>query len=491
VSLRLIMVEIRTRQVEIRTRQCRVPTINHGRETALPCPLYHSGAAGIDITLRLYSIQKTPMKTRRSPKSLMPTSRRRKRRISLLEIFLMAIETLWSNKVRSGLTMLGVIIGISSVIAITSIGQGVQKATELRIEALGTNILQVSAAAAKTGGISQGAGSASTLTWEDAQAIAKQVPAATAVSAFLYRPNIQVVRGNVNISTTAIGTDLNFPVVRNVQPELGSFFRQQDLDAAKAVVVIGAKVRDDLFAPSETAIGSDIRIQGKRYSVVGVMERKGSVGLQDMNDMVYLPLTNMSAQIVGNNALTGVAINGFWLQSSNADQLESAQFQVTNVLRLRHNIRPPKEDDFLVTNEVDLIKTFTSIMGSLTLMIGAIAGISLVVGGIGIANIMLVSVMERTREIGLRKAVGATSGAILNQFLMEAIVISIIGGAIGIGLGIALAFTAATLFKFPFVVPLWSVVVGFGLSLIVGVLAGGIPARNAAKLDPILALHGE
>ena len=424
-------------------------------------------------------------------KSLLRPSRRHKRKISLLEIFLMAVETLWSNKIRSGLTMLGVIIGISSVIAITSIGQGVQRATELRIEALGTNILQVSAAAARTGGISQGAGSASTLTWEDAQAIAKQVPAATAVSAFLYRPGIQVVRGNVNISVTAIGTDLNVPAVRNIKPELGTFFRQQDLDIANAVVVIGAKVRDDLFAASETAIGSDIRIQGKRYRVVGVMERKGAVGLQDLNDMVYLPLTNMSAEIVGNNALTGVAINGFWLKSSNPDQLEAAEFQVTNVLRLRHNIRPPEKDDFTVTNEVDLIKTFTNIMGLLTLMVTAIAGISLVVGGIGIANIMLVSVMERTREIGLRKAVGATSGAILNQFLMESIVISIIGGAIGIGLGIALAFTAATLFKFPFVVPLWSVVVGFGLSLIVGVLAGGIPARNAAKLDPILALHGE
>jgi putative ABC transport system permease protein len=186
-----------------------------------------------------------------------------------------------------------------------------------------------------------------------------------------------------------------------------------------------------------------------------------------------------------------VAINGFWLQASNPDQLEAAQFQVTNVLRLRHNIRPPKEDDFRVTNEVDLIKTFTDIMSSLTLMVTAIAGISLVVGGIGIANIMLVSVMERTREIGLRKAVGATSGAILNQFLMESIVISSIGGAIGIGLGVAIAFAAATAFKFPFVVSLLSVVVGFILSLIVGVLAGGIPARNAAKLDPILALHGD
>ena len=432
-------------------------------------------------------------------KSLLRPSRRSKRKISLLEIFLMAVETLWSNRVRSGLTMLGVIIGISSVIAITSIGQGVQRATELRIEALGTNILQVSAAAARTGGISQGAGSASTLTWEDARSIAKQVPAATAVSAFLYRPGVQVVRGNVNISINAIGTDLNFPAVRNVKPQLGTFFRQQDLDIAKAVVVIGAKVRDDLFAPSETAIGSDIRIQGKRYRVVGVMERKGAVGLQDMNDVVYLPLTNMSAEIVGNNALTGVAINGFWVKASNPDQLEAAEFQVTNVLRLRHNIRPPKEDDFTVTNEVDLIKTFTNIMGLLTLMVGAlaepigtiIAGISLIVGGIGIANIMLVSVMERTREIGLRKAVGATSGAILNQFLMKSIVISSIGGAIGIGLGVAIAFATATIFKFPFVVSLLSVVVGFVLSLIVGVLAGGIPARNAAKLDPILALHGD
>ncbi|MEH1807058.1 MAG: ABC transporter permease [Nostoc sp.] len=403
----------------------------------------------------------------------------------------MAVETLWSNRIRSGLTMLGVIIGISSVIAITSIGQGVQKSTESSIAALGTNILQVSAAAARTGGISQGAGSASTLTWEDAQAIAKQVPAATAVSAFLYRPSVQVVRGNVNISITAIGTDLNFPDVRNVRPELGIFFQQQDLDTAKAVVVIGAKVLDDLFAASETAIGSDIRIQGKRYRVVGVMERKGAVGLQDTNNMVYLPLTNMSAEIVGNNALTGVAINGFWVKASNPDQLEAAEFQVANVLRLRHDIRLPKEDDFTVTNEVDLIKTFTSIMGSLTLMVGAIAGISLVVGGIGIANIMLVSVMERTREIGLRKAVGATGGAILNQFLMESIVISSIGGAIGIGLGVALAFATATIFKFPFVVSLLSVVVGFVLSLIVGVLAGGIPARNAAKLDPILALRGD
>jgi putative ABC transport system permease protein len=430
------------------------------------------------------------MKTKRPPKALLRRSRRPKRRTSLLEVLLMAIETLWSNKIRSTLTMLGVIIGISSVITITSIGQGVQKATELQIEALGTNLLQVSAASVRTGGISQGSGSAA-LTWEDAQAVSKQVPAATAVSAFLQRSNIQIVRGDINISTTALGTDLNLPMVRNIKTQLGTFFSQEDLDTAKPVVILGSKVRDDLFKPAENSIGADIRIRGKRYIVIGVMESKGSIGGQDADDIVYLPLTNMSAEIVGNNSLTGTAINGFWLQSSNADQLEAAQYQVTNVLRLRHNIRPPKEDDFRVTNQVDIIKTFTNIMGSLTMMVTAIAGISLVVGGIGVANIMLVSVMERTREIGLRKAVGATSGSILNQFLMEAIVISSIGGLIGIALGIGLAFATATIFKFPFVVSIWSVVLGFVLSLIVGVLAGGIPARNAAKLDPILALHGD
>ncbi len=249
------------------------------------------------------------------------------------------------------------------------------------------------------------------------------------VAAVLQRSNIQIVRGDINIATTVVGTDLNYPAMKNIQPQLGAFFRQEDLDNAKPVVVLGAKVRDDLFAPSETAIGTDIRIRGKRYHVIGVMEAKGSMGPQNLDDVVYVPLTSMSGQIVGNNALSGVAINAFWVESSDADQLEAAQFQVTNVLRLRHHLRPPKLDDFTITNQVDIINTFTNIVGSFTLMVGAlakpigtiIAGISLVVGGIGIANIMLVSVMERTREIGLRKAVGATSGAILDQFLIEAL----------------------------------------------------------------------
>lgn len=413
------------------------------------------------------------------------------RGVSLMEVLIMSVETLWNNKLRTCLTMLGVIIGISSVITITSVGQGVQRSTELQIEALGTNVMMVSAGAARTGGISQGAGSASTLTWEDAQAIAQQVPAAKSVAAFLQRGGIQVVRGDTNISTTLLGTDLNYPVMKNIQPQLGLFFSQGDLDAARPVAFLGSKVRDELFNADEAVIGADVRIRGSRYTVLGVAEAKGLSGGQDLDDVIYIPLTNMSSQIVGNNALTGVAINGFWLEAIDGDQLNSAQFQVTNILRLRHGIHPSAVDDFRIINLLDIISTFSSVMESLTLMVGAIAGISLVVGGIGIANIMLVSVMERTREIGIRKAVGATSADILSQFLTESIVISTVGGGIGIGLGIGFAFAAATIFKFPFIVPLWSIGAGFSLSFIVGILAGGIPARNAAKLDPITALHSE
>ncbi len=364
------------------------------------------------------------------PKSQSTKRSLRKRKVSFSQILIMSIETLWGNKLRTGLTMLGVIIGIASVIAITSIGQGVQKSTELQIQALGTNVMLVTAGAARTSGISQGVGSASTLTWEDAKAIAIQVPAAKSVTAFLQRGGIQVVRGNTNIATVLIGADLNLPAIRNIQAQVGLFFSQADLDAGKPVAFLGSKVRDQLFSSGESVIGADLRIRGKRYTVVGVAAPKGSAGGQDLDDVIYIPLTNMSAQIVGNISLTGVAINGFWLEASDPDQLESAQFQVTNILRLRHRIRPPIRDDFRITNLVDIISTFSNVMGSLTLMVGAIAGISLVVGGIGIANIMLVSVMERTREIGIRKAVGATGRDVLRQFLTESILISMIGGVI-------------------------------------------------------------
>lgn len=411
-------------------------------------------------------------------------------KVSLLEVLTMALEALWSNRLRTCLTMLGVIIGISSVIMVTSVGQGVQKATEQQIQSLGTNVMLVLAGAARYGGISQGAGSAGTLTWEDAQAIAKQVPAAEGVTAYLQRSG-QVVYGDRNVSTFILGVDLNYPSVKEIQPQEGQFFSKEDLDLAQPVVVLGSKVRNDLFTGTEPAIGASIRIQSGRYRVIGVMEAKGSVGGQDQDDRVYIPLTNMSSRIVGNSAINGTAINGLWIKAKDEIQLEAAQFQVTNLLRVRHNIYPPAPDDFRISNQIDIINAFSSVVGLFTVLVGAIAGISLVVGGIGIANIMLVSVVERTREIGIRKAVGATNSAILSQFLAEAVLVSLAGGAIGISFGIALAFAASSIFKFPFVISVWSAVAGLALALTVGLVAGVIPARNAARLDPIAALRSD
>ena len=411
-------------------------------------------------------------------------------RVSLLEVLTMSIEALWSNRLRTGLTMLGVIIGIASVITVTSVGQGVQKATEQQIQALGTNVILVLTGVARTGGISQGSGTASTVTWEDAKAIARQAPAAQGVTAYLQR-GVQVVYQGENNSTSLLGTDLNYPDVKNIHPQEGRFYSQEELNAAKPVAVLGSTVRDELFGANGTAIGAQIRVRSELYTVIGVMETKGSVGGQDQDDRIYVPLTNMSARIVGNNSLKGIAVSGFWVQAKDAAGLDAAQFQVTNLLRIRHNIYPPQQDDFRLTNQADIINAFSNIVGLFTVMVSAIAGISLVVGGIGIANIMLVSVVERTREIGVRKAVGATNSAVLSQFLTEAVMVSIAGGAIGIGLGIGIAFGAATLFQFPFIISTWSIVAGFGLSFIIGLVAGVIPARNAAQLDPIAALRSE
>lgn len=432
----------------------------------------------------------------------------RLRPISMLEILSIASQALWSNRLRTFLTMLGVIIGIASVIAITSIGQGVQKATEQQIQSLGTNVLQIFPSAARTGGISQGVGSSSTLTWEDARAIQKEVKAAQVVSAYLQRPS-QVVSGQDNHSTNLVGIDLNYLAARNTQLTQGRFFTQEEMDTAAPVAILGATLLNDLFGSDGQPIGEQIRIQGNSYKIVGVFEPKGAEGSIDRDDQVFIPLSNMSSRIVGNNSLNGTAVSGIYVKVigtmpckgracddrpvavNNQEQMKLAEFQVSNLLRLRHHLTSTQANDFSIRSQTDAVNTFTTIVGLFTVMVTAIAGISLIVGGIGIANIMLVSVIERTREIGIRKAVGATNYAILQQFLFESILISLIGGAIGMGFGISTAFGTALVFKFPFVVSVGSVVGGFGLSLIVGLLAGLIPARNAARLDPIIALRSD
>jgi putative ABC transport system permease protein len=427
----------------------------------------------------------------RLPLRIKPSKRRRT--VPVTEILSMSIEALWSNKLRTVLTMLGVIIGIASVIAITSVGQGVQKATEQQIQSLGTDVLQIFPGSARSGGISQGVGSSSALTWQDAKAIQENAPTADVVSAYLQRPG-QVVYEQTNHSSNIVGIDLNYQKARNTNLTQGRFFTQEEMDNATPVVVLGPTVKDELFGTGRDAVepmGKKLQIQRNSYEIIGVFEKKGSEGSMDRDDQVFIPLTNMSSRIVGNNAIKGFAVNGIYVKIDHQEQSEAAQFQIVNLLRQRHNLDASQSDDFSIRNRTDIVNTFTSVVSLFTVMVVAIAGISLVVGGIGIANIMLVSVIERTREIGVRKAVGATNAAILNQFLTESIVIATAGGGIGIGLGIAIAFGSATLFNFPFVVSIWSMICGVGLSLIVGLLAGVVPARNAAQLDPIAALRSD
>jgi putative ABC transport system permease protein len=423
------------------------------------------------------------------PRRMSPTTKRA-HPVAVLEIIGMAIEALWGNKLRTGLTMLGVIIGITSVIAITSIGQGVQKATEQQIQSLGADVLQVFPSAARTGGISQGLGSSSTLTWEDAQAIQGNAPSVQVVSAYLQRPG-QAVAGQDNHSTNIVGIDMNYLEARNTQLTQGRFFTQEEMDQATPVAILGSTVLDELFEGDSNAVGSQLRIQGNSYEIIGVFEPKGSEGSIDRDDQVFVTLTNMSTRIVGNNALNGVSVNGMYVKAIASDQLEEVESQVTNLLRLRHNLESSQSDDFSIRNQTDVAKTFSTVVGLFTVMVVAIASISLIVGGIGIANIMLVSVVERTREIGIRKAVGATHGAILSQFLAESIVISLAGGCLGMALGIAIAWGSAMALQFPFVISVWSMVSGVVLSFVVGLLAGVIPARNAARLDPIAALRSD
>jgi putative ABC transport system permease protein len=310
------------------------------------------------------------------------------------------------------------------------------------------------------------------------------------VSAYLQRPG-QAVAGQNNHSTNIVGIDMNYMDARNTQLTQGRFFTQEEMDQATPMAILGSTVLDELFEGDSHAVGSQLRIQGNSYEIIGVFEPKGSEGSIDRDDQVFVTLTNMSSQIVGNNALNGVSVNGMYVKAIASDQLEAVETQVTNLLRLRHNLEPSQSDDFSIRNQTDVAKTFSTVVGLFTVMVVAIASISLVVGGIGIANIMLVSVVERTREIGIRKAVGATHGAILNQFLAESIVISLAGGCLGMALGIAIAWGAAATLQFPFVISVESMVSGVVLSFVVGLLAGVIPARNAARLDPIAALRSD
>ena len=402
-----------------------------------------------------------------------------------VESILIALEGLKANKLRSILTMLGIIIGVGAVIAMVSIGMGVRDKVQSSIAGLGSNLLIVSPGAASSGGSKQAAGSGITLTDKDAAAIARQVQGVTLVAPTVGR-QYQIVFGNQNWTTSVQGTTPEYLGVRNFTVEEGSFFTSQDSESRARVAVLGKTTADNLFN-GVNPIGQTIRINKAPFRVVGVLGSKGqSAGGMDQDDIILIPITAAQERLMGITYIQSINI-----QAASGDVIDQVQEEVTALLRQRHNLAANVPDDFRVQNMVAVMATATEATGNITLLLGIIAAISLLVGGIGIMNIMLVSVTERTREIGIRKALGARYSNILLQFLIEAIVIGVVGGLMGIGLGIGASYAISAIAGWGTVISSLAIVTAFGFSVLIGLFFGIYPARKAALLDPIDALRYE
>lgn len=402
---------------------------------------------------------------------------------------LSAFRVLRRNPLRAGLTMLGVIIGIGAVVAMVSLGQGASAAIQAEIASLGTNVLIIIPGATTVGGIRGGLGTASTLTVGDAEDIGRKVSGVTAV---LYgsRSVLQVVRENKNWSTVVFGTTPLFPDMRNWSIAQGSFFTQSDMDSASKVAVLGKTVVRNLFEPGEDVVGAEIRIRNVPFHVIGVLASKGqSVTGQDQDDLIVLPFSTAERKVFGTSFLGTV---GIILVETNAQaDIPALADDIRDLLRTRHRLQPPDEDDFTIRTMEDIAQTIAGASRTMMLMLMSIASISLVVGGIGIMNILLVSVTERTREIGLRMAVGATRAHILFQFLIEAVIMTALGGLLGVGAGIGIARLLTAMIGWPTIINTRAVATSFLFSLAVGLFFGLYPANKASKLNPIDAMRYE
>jgi len=384
--------------------------------------------------------------------------------------------------------VLGIVIGIASVITLLGIGQGAKVEAEKQVQALGVNLIYVRPGAANLSSISQGQGSSATLTYDDAQAIKDNCPAVEDVAA-QYNSGFQVQYGEQNTSTSVVATEPSYTEIRNFYPAKGRFFSLNDMKESSRVCVIGDTVATNLFG-EENPLRKQILIRGELFEIIGIMEHKGVTQMMDMDDQIFIPLTTGYATLVGLNAVTGRSVKSILVRAVENEDMQ-AQFQITNLLRLRHNIQSPDSDDFTLRTQSDIMQTAQSITGVFSLLLGATAGISLLVGGIGIMNIMLVSVSERTKEIGIRKAIGAKYSQILSQFVIEAVLMSVTGGVLGIALGIAGATALSQLAQWTTIVTPFSIALSFCVSLVIGLFFGIYPARQAAKLDPIVALRSE
>jgi putative ABC transport system permease protein len=405
-----------------------------------------------------------------------------------IELFTDALGTLTVNKLRTGLAILGIVIGIGSVIALVSLGQATQQSISSQIEALGANLLTVQPGAARTGAVRGAAGGGTTLTQDDATAIANNTQLANEiqnVSPEVQR-RAQVTTGGNNTNTQVVGATSDYTTVHKVTLSSGSFISQRDVVGITKVAVVGPQVVSDLFGTGVNPVGQMIRINNKTFTIIGVTVSKGGTGFNNQDDIVYVPLTTAMKEVFGQNYLSSIA-----LEAKSPDVMTQAENDVGYFLLSRHKISDPTQADFSIFSQQDILNTVSATTGTFTTLLSGIAAISLLVGGIGIMNIMLVTVTERTREIGLRKALGAKKKVITLQFLTESIILTFSGGLIGIILGIIASFIISRLTSSPFVLAPTSMLLAFIVSAGIGILFGWYPARRAANLQPIEALRYE
>jgi putative ABC transport system permease protein len=407
--------------------------------------------------------------------------------MNIILIFRIAFRALARNKMRSALTMLGIVIGVSAVIAMVSIGQGAQASVQEQIASVGTNLLFVGAGSQNVGGVRSGTGAtfSNRLTVEDIEAIRREVPT-VAMASPTVNTRAQLVFGNQNWNTQVQGVNEQFPQIKKWAVASGEFFTEADVRTAARVIVLGKTVADSLY-PGMDPVGQVVRVRDLPFRVIGVMVAKGQdAGGRDQDDTAFAPFTAVQKKLL---AITYVQFAHVSAISPSATY--AAQEQITELLRQRHKLAPNEEDDFFVRNLTDVAEAADETNRIMTILLGSIAGVSLLVGGIGIMNIMLVSVTERTREIGIRMAIGARSSAVRTQFLIESIVLSLTGGAIGIIFGVVVSFIIPMMLGWRTLISLIAIVGSVIFSVAVGVFFGYYPARKAAGLDPIDALRYE